>query len=92
METVGDLIRQGLKDAGRLQASVCRASGISQKHLSQVLLGKARLSVDIAVRLEIEVPTLSAEALLIAQVRQDIAAYENKGGQHGNSTEAGHHL
>lgn len=75
MGDVGDLIRQGLKDAGRLQASVCRASGISEKHLSQVLLGRCRLSVQIAVRLEMEVPTMSAEALLIAQVREEIADY-----------------
>lgn len=69
----GELLRQGLEDAGRLQASVCRATGISQKHLSRVILGRVRLSAQVAVRLEQEVPSLSAETLLIAQVRQEIA-------------------
>ena len=72
MSDVGDLLRQGLKDAGRYQASVARAAGISYKHLSRVVMGTASLSVQIAVRLEVEVPTISAEALLIAQVREEI--------------------
>lgn len=83
MSEVGNLIRQGIKDAGRAQASVARATGISQKHLSQLIIGKCRLSAQIAVRLEMEVPTISAEALLIAQVRAEIADYVHHRNQEG---------
>lgn len=85
MSDAGDMIRRDLKDAGRFQSTVAWGMGISEKHLSQLILGRDRLSVQIAVRLEMEVPTISAEALLIAQVREEIRDCAKKINQEGGT-------
>jgi HTH-type transcriptional regulator/antitoxin HigA len=72
---VGKALQEGLDAAGVPQALLARRAGISTKHINQLVKGNARLSVDVAVRIEAVVPSISCEELLMAQVRQEIADY-----------------
>lgn len=72
---VGKALQDGLDAAGVSQAFLASRAGISTKHINQLVKGNARLSVDVAVRIEAAVPSISCEALLIAQVRQELADY-----------------
>jgi HTH-type transcriptional regulator/antitoxin HigA len=75
MPEFGEHLQQGLDEAGVSQAWLAYRTGLSTKHINWLVKGRARLSVDVAVRIEMAVPSISAEALLIAQVRQEIADY-----------------
>lgn len=72
---MGASLQCGLDAAGVSQALLAHRTGISTKHVNQLIKGKARLSVDVAVRIEMAVPAISAEGLLIDQLRQEIADY-----------------
>jgi HTH-type transcriptional regulator/antitoxin HigA len=74
----GEDLQRGLDDAGLSQAYLAERTGLSTKHINLLVKGRARLSVDVAVRIESVVPTISAEALLIAQVRQELADYNSR--------------
>lgn len=74
-DPVGVLIQDGLDAAGVSQSLLARTTGLTAKHVNQLVKGHARLSVDVAVRIELAVPSISAEGLLIAQVRRELAAY-----------------
>lgn len=76
--SVGDLLQHGLYEAGVRQAWLARNTGLTPKHVNQLIKGHARLSVDVAVRIEMAVPSISAEGLLIAQIRQEIADHVGK--------------
>lgn len=65
-------LQDGLDEAGVSQALLSSMTGLSTKHINRLIKGKARLSVDAAVRIEMAVPSISAEALLIAQVREEL--------------------
>jgi addiction module HigA family antidote len=75
---VGELLQQELDNADVSQSSLARQLGISPKHINQVIKGHARLSVDVAVRIEMAIPSISAEGLLIAQIRWEISDYVRK--------------
>lgn len=74
-DSVGDLLRHGLYEAGVRQAWLARTTGLTPKHVNQLIMGRARLTVEVAVRIEMAVPSISAEGLLIAQVRREISDY-----------------
>lgn len=74
-DTIGDALQRALDVAEVSQALLSYRTGISTKHINQVIKGKCRLSVDMAIRIEMAVPSVSAEQLLIAQVRQEIAEW-----------------
>lgn len=75
---VGELLRQELTVAGISQAALARKLGLTTKHINQLVQGHARLSVDVAVRIEMAIPSISAEGLLIGQTRWEIADYVRK--------------
>ena len=77
-DPVGKLLQRGLDDADTSQSSLARQLGLSTKHINQVVRGHARLSVDVAVRIEMVIPSISAEGLLIAQIRWEISDYVRK--------------
>jgi plasmid maintenance system antidote protein VapI len=77
-DSVGEMLQQGLDDAGMSQALLAYGTGLSAKHINWLIKGRARLSVEVAVRIEMMLPDISAEALLIAQVRQELADYVNQ--------------
>jgi plasmid maintenance system antidote protein VapI len=66
------LLGDALDGAGISQALLSLRTGLSAKHINQIVKGKCRLSVDAAVRIEMAVPSISAEGLLIAQVREEL--------------------
>lgn len=71
------ILRDALTDSGMTQVELAERSGLSTKHVNGVILGKNRFSVEVAVRLEcaLHLVGLTAEELLIAQVRCEIADY-----------------
>jgi HTH-type transcriptional regulator / antitoxin HigA len=73
MKRAGEALRRDLEDAGVSQALLAYRTGISTKHINLVLQGKARLSVDVAVQIQAAVPSISAEGLLLLQLRDEIA-------------------
>lgn len=50
----GGTLKEVLNEAGMSQADLARAIGISQKHISRVITGKAGIGPDLALRLERE--------------------------------------
>lgn len=75
---VGAALQQALDEAGVSQSLLAQRTGLSAKHINQVIKGVAPLSVDVAARIEIAEPSISAEALLIAQVRNKISEYRGR--------------
>lgn len=69
----GELIRDAIANGptGLSQKTVARRVGVSEKHLSFIVLGKARLTADLALRLESHL-AVSAEDLLVAQALRDL--------------------
>ena len=60
------------------QAELARRTGISTKHINQIIKGSARLSVEVAVQIEEAVPAIHAKGLLLAQLRNELAAEKEK--------------
>jgi HTH-type transcriptional regulator/antitoxin HigA len=50
----GGTLKEVLDEAGLSQADLARSIGISQKHISRVITGKAGIGPDLALRLERE--------------------------------------
>lgn len=74
-DPVGEVLQRELDAEGVSQAWLARQTGLTTKHVNQLIKGHARLSVEVAVRIEMAVPAISAEGLLVAQIRQEIADY-----------------
>ncbi|HEX5119872.1 MAG TPA: helix-turn-helix domain-containing protein [Pseudonocardiaceae bacterium] len=68
----GNYLRAWLQRYGMSQAHVCRKTGLSEKHLSAVITGKSGLTASVAVLIE-DAIGLDAEALMMMQVRHDVA-------------------
>ena len=70
---VGDSIRAALDFQGMSQTTLAAATGLTTKHVNQVIRGNAPLSVDVALRFEAAIPDLlSAEDLIVAQAREQV--------------------
>ncbi|MGZ4659843.1 MAG: helix-turn-helix transcriptional regulator [Arthrobacter sp.] len=74
MEDPRVMLRQALVLAGISQAALARATGLTTKHVSQLATGKVPFSVDVALRMESVLPTLSAEELMVSQARAQVRA------------------
>lgn len=48
----GDTLIEALQERGWTQAHLARATGFSQKHINQIVKGKASVGVGLAVELE----------------------------------------
>lgn len=59
--TLADLLTQTLADQGVSQADLSRRTRLSTKHVNQICKGGARISVDVAVRLEFVLGVPAAE-------------------------------
>jgi plasmid maintenance system antidote protein VapI len=71
--SAGRMLREALEAADVSQALLAYRTSISTKHINQLVQDKAPLSVAVALRIEDAVPSISAEALLVEQVRSDLA-------------------
>jgi len=69
---VGESIRCGLEIDGLSQAALAEGAGLTAKHVSQLMTGKVPLSVDVALRLESVLPSVSAEDLMVTQAREQV--------------------
>ncbi len=56
----GDIIKEYLDEYGITQKNLAARTGISEKHISNVLSGRARLTEDFALKLEKVMPDVSA--------------------------------
>ena len=74
MTAVADALRAALNLEGVSQAQLARATGLTTKHVNQLMTGKVALSVDVALRMEAVIPRLSAENLMISQAREQVRA------------------
>jgi DNA-binding transcriptional regulator YdaS (Cro superfamily) len=72
--TLAEALRTGLKLAGVSQAWLAQRAGLSAKHVNQLLMGKVPLSVNVALRIERAIVTVSAEELMVAQAREQVRA------------------
>lgn len=68
-----ETIRAAMKPRSMSQKELARELWISESYLSDILIGRRDISVYVAIRLEAELG-LNAEALLIRQVKEDLAA------------------
>jgi HTH-type transcriptional regulator / antitoxin HigA len=73
----GETLVEVLSDRGMSQAELARRTGLSTKHINQIVLGAATLSAETALRLELvtgvpaQVWTALESAYQVAQTRQD---------------------
>ena len=67
-----EMLREAIELQGLGQAWLARRTGLSAKHINQVVTGKVPLSADVAVRIERFIPTLSAEDLMLEQARTQV--------------------
>lgn len=72
--TAPALLRAAIKVEGISQAGLARITGMSTKHINLICWGKDPISVGVAIQLERALPSLSAEDLLCAQVRDQLRA------------------
>jgi len=75
VHSVSEIIAQAIANgpARLTQRSVAHAASISEKHLSQIIVGAVRMSARVAVRLEVPLGVPALE-LLLAQAVADVAA------------------
>jgi addiction module HigA family antidote len=72
--TPGELLLSALSQAGTRQATLARMTGLSPKHINQIVKGHAPMSAAVAVQIEEALGNVSAEDLMWLQVCADIAA------------------
>jgi plasmid maintenance system antidote protein VapI len=69
------LLQCALEERGWSQAALCRATGLSTKHVNLLVQGKVPMSPTVAVRVERALPgLLTAEELMYAEVRRQVRA------------------
>ena len=72
MSDATDAIRAALRLEDVSQAMLAVSTGLTTKHISQVLTGKVPLSVDVAIRIQRALTTITAEELMVAQAREQV--------------------
>jgi len=65
-------LRRALERNDIPQALLAYRTGLTTKHVNRVVQGMAPLSVDVAVRIQNAFPKISAEELLVSQVREQV--------------------
>lgn len=71
--TAGELLLEALRTAWMSQAELARRTGLSPKHVNWIIKSRSPMTAAVAVRIERALGTVSAENLMEAQVRGDIA-------------------
>lgn len=72
MNAAADLLRAALEAEDIGQSWLAWRTGLTPKHINQVMQGKAPLSVAVAVRIQRALPGVTAEELMVAQVREQV--------------------
>ena len=67
----GEMLRECLADWGLTQTELASRCGVSQKHISEIVNGKAGVGPDLALRLE-EVTHISARLWVRLQADHDL--------------------
>lgn len=67
----GEMLREKLEELGMTQAYLAMATGYTQKHINQVVMGHCRISPDMALRLERELD-ISARMWVRLQADYDL--------------------
>ena len=70
---MGQKLQQLLDENEISQALLAYRTGLTTKHINQLVKGKAALSVEVALLIEEKFPQIDAFHLLMLQLRQDIA-------------------
>jgi len=70
---VGQKLQQLLDENEISQALLAYRTGLTTKHINQLVKGKAALSVEVALLIEEKFTQIKAFPLLMAQLRQDVA-------------------
>ncbi|UYM26623.1 helix-turn-helix DNA binding domain protein [Arthrobacter phage Bauer] len=65
-------LRDALERRDIPQALLAYRTGLTTKHVNRVVQGAAPLSVTVAVRIQRAFPEISAEELMVAQVRAQV--------------------
>lgn len=73
----GDTLLDLLKERGIKQSTLAKATGLSTKHINQIVKGKARISVETAIRFE-DVLGTPARFWLHRQANYDLAIAKQK--------------
>lgn len=68
----GDLLLAALQARGMPQAWLARRTGLSTKHINWLVKGRSPFTAQVAVLIEDALPGVTAEELMVAQVRADI--------------------
>lgn len=71
--TAGGVLLEALRSAGMPQAELARRTGLSPKHVNWIIKARAPMTAAVAVRIERALGTVTAEDLMAAQVRTDLA-------------------
>ena len=58
---VGEFIKEYLRERKITQKEVCEKTFVSERHLSNVINGKQKLSYELALKLELVMPDVQAE-------------------------------
>ena len=75
----GEIIKEYLDARGLTQKEVSKRTGVSERHLSQLLNGKTRLTEDMALKLEKVMPDVTASFWLNYEVKyQEYLARERE--------------
>ena len=75
----GEIIKEYLDARGLTQKEVSKRTGVSERHLSQLLNGKTRLTEDMALKLEKVMPDVPASFWLNYEVKyQEYLARERE--------------
>jgi plasmid maintenance system antidote protein VapI len=90
--TVGQALQRILDENEISQALLAYRTGLTTKHVNQVVKDHARLSAYVAVQMEGAFPVINAKHLLLHQLRIDLAAARAKLFEHALEQEqqAGH--
>lgn len=74
MRAAGEALRLGLEAAEVSQALLAYRTGLSTKHINQLVKGKVPLSIEVAVMVEEAVPAIDAAVLLVLQMQEELDA------------------
>lgn len=70
--TVGSILRAALTATGRSQVDLAGRTGLTPKHICNLLGDKARLSVEVAILLEYVIGSGPTRLALVLQLERDL--------------------
>jgi len=78
MNWVGEVISKELKAFGMTQLQLAEKSHLTAAHISWIINGRCKITVDTASKIASALPALSARELLIIQLDYELEKYEKE--------------